>query len=181
MEGLDLLPQGHTWLLVEFGGETQKEAAAKAEWAISKIRASDHDQIGIRLLAQPSDYKKVVEIRESGVGASRVPGEEDAWLSWEDAAVPPENVGNYLRDFYKLLEKYKYVCTLFGHFGDGCIHTRITFDLKTAAGVQRYREFMTEAAHTVVRYGGSLSGEHGDAQDPRRCNLNDGISMLFIQ
>lgn len=163
-EGVDLLPPGDTWLLVEFGGSTEKEAAANAEAAMATIRATDHDQIGMRLLAKPSDYKKVVEIRESGVGASRVPGEEDAWPSWEDAAIPPAKVGDYLRDFYKLLDKYKYVCTLFGHFGDGCIHSRITFNLKSADGVKRYREFMTEAAHIVIRYGGSLSGEHGDGQ-----------------
>lgn len=163
-EGVDLLPPGDTWLLVEFGGETQEEATANAEAAMNTIRRSDHDQVGMRLLAKPSDYKKVVEIRESGVGASRVPGEEDAWPSWEDAAVPPVKLGDYLRDFYKLIDKYKYACTLFGHFGDGCIHTRITFNLKTAEGVQRYRAFMTEVAHTVVRYGGSLSGEHGDGQ-----------------
>ncbi len=164
LEGVELLPSGDAWLLVEFGGDTQEQAAAEAEAAMNKIRATDRDQVGIRLLAKPSDYKKVVEIRESGVGASRVPGEEDAWPSWEDAAVPPPKLGDYLRDFYKLLDKYKYVCTLYGHFGDACVHARITFNLKTAEGVQRYREFMTEAAHTVVRHGGSLSGEHGDGQ-----------------
>lgn len=163
-EGLELLPQGDTWLLVEFGGDTQEEAVAKAKAAIREIRATDQDQLGIRLLDRPEDYHKVVKIRESGVGASRVPGEEDARPSWEDAAVAPENVGNYLRDFYKLIDKYKYRFTIYGHFGDGCIHTRITFNPKTAEGVKQYRAFMTEAAHTVVRHGGSLSGEHGDGQ-----------------
>jgi FAD/FMN-containing dehydrogenase/Fe-S oxidoreductase len=164
IEGLELLPHGDTWLLVEFGGETQAEAAARAQDALKKIRATDHDQIGIHLLDKPADYKKIIRIRESGVGASRVPGVEDARPSWEDAAVPPENVGKYLRDFYKLLDKHKYVCTLFGHFGDGCIHTRITFNPKTVEGVKQFRAFMTEAAHLVVRHGGSLSGEHGDGQ-----------------
>ena len=164
LEGLDLLPQGDAWLLVEFGGDSQEEASANCKAAIRKIRETDHDQIGIHLLDKPADYKKVVKIRESGVGASRVPGEEDARPSWEDAAVPPPVLGNYLRDFYKLLDKHKYVCTLYGHFGDACIHTRITFNPKTAEGVKNYRQFMTEAAHIVVRHGGSLSGEHGDGQ-----------------
>jgi FAD/FMN-containing dehydrogenase/Fe-S oxidoreductase len=164
IDGADLLPPGSAWMLVEFGGASEEEAAGAAEAAMAIIRTTDRDQIGMRLLAKPSDYKKVVKIRESGVGASRVPGEEDSWPSWEDAAVPPSKVGEYLRDFYKLLDKYKYVCTLYGHFGDGCIHARITFNLKSAEGVKKYREFMTEAAHTVVRYGGSLSGEHGDGQ-----------------
>lgn len=164
LEGLELLPQGDAWLLVEFGGDTQEKAAAAAKAAMKTIRATDHDHIGIHLLDTPSDYEKVVAIRELGVGASRVPGEEDARPSWEDAAVPPPRLGDYLRDFYKLLDKYNYVCTLYGHFGDACIHTRITFNPKTAAGVKQYRDFMTEAAYTVVRHGGSLSGEHGDGQ-----------------
>ncbi|HEX4809482.1 MAG TPA: FAD-linked oxidase C-terminal domain-containing protein [Bryobacteraceae bacterium] len=163
-EGVHLLPQGDTWLLVEFGGDTQDEAARKARSAIRKIRDADHDQLGIHLLDRPADYQQVIKIRESGVGASRVPGEEDSRPSWEDAAVPPEKVGDYLRDFYRLLDKHGYVCTLFGHFGDGCIHTRISFNPKTAEGVKNFRAFMTEAAHTVVRHGGSLSGEHGDGQ-----------------
>ena len=164
VEGLNLLPDGDAWLLVEFGGETQKEAAAIAAQAARRIRATDRDQAGVTLLDEPADYKKVVTIRESGVGASRVPGEEDSWPSWEDAAVAPEEVGNYLRDFYKLLDKYHYACTLYGHFGDGCIHARITFDPKTVEGVKKYRDFMTEATYMVVRRGGSLSGEHGDGQ-----------------
>ena len=94
----------------------------------------------------------------------RVPGEEDAWQGWEDSAVPPEKLGNYLRDFRKLLDKYDYDATLYGHFGQGCIHTRIDFDLKTEEGIAKFRRFMDEAADLVVRYGGSLSGEHGDGQ-----------------
>ncbi len=163
-DGVEMLPAGDSWLLAEFGGETQKEAADAAREAINRIRITDHDQLGIHLLDRPSDYRKVVEIRESGVGASRVPGVEDAWPSWEDAAVAPDKVGDYLRDFYKLLHKFNLVCTIYGHFGDGCIHTRINFDPKTAEGVKKYRAFMTEAAHLVVSHGGSLSGEHGDGQ-----------------
>src|SRR6185312_7704567 len=140
------------------------EANALARKAMDKIREIDHDQIGMRLLEDSANQKKIWKIREAGVGASRVPGVEDSWPSWEDAAVAPENVGKYLRDFYKLLDKYHYVCTLYGHFGDGCIHARITFNPKTAEGVRNYRGFMTEIAHIVVRHGGSLSGEHGDGQ-----------------
>ncbi len=150
--------------LVEFGGDREQEAAARAKKALEKIRATDHDHTGIRLLTNQAQQQKIWKIRENGVGASRIPGVEDAWPSWEDAAVAPENVGNYLRDFYKLLDKHNLTCTLFGHIGDGCIHTRITFNPKTAEGVKNYRSFMTEVAHAVVRHGGSLSGEHGDGQ-----------------
>lgn len=164
IDGVELLPEGGTWLLAEFGGESREEAAGKAKSAMERIRAEDHDHTGIKLYADKDDYEKILKIRESGVGASRVPGEEDSLPSWEDSAVPPESLGKYLRDFYKLLDKYHYKCTLFGHFGEGCVYTRITFDPKTAEGVKNFRSFMTEAASLVVSYGGSLSGEHGDGQ-----------------
>ncbi|HEX5430896.1 MAG TPA: FAD-linked oxidase C-terminal domain-containing protein, partial [Bryobacteraceae bacterium] len=164
LAGAELLPEGDTWLLAEYGADSQAEALQRAREAANKIREMDRDQIGLRVLVNRSDQNKIWKIRESGVGASRVPGIEDALPSWEDAAVAPENAGNYLRDFYKLLDKYRYTCTLYGHFGDGCIHSRITFNPKTAEGVKKYRDFMTEAAHAVVRHGGSLSGEHGDGQ-----------------
>ncbi|HET6568168.1 MAG TPA: FAD-linked oxidase C-terminal domain-containing protein, partial [Rhodothermales bacterium] len=87
-----------------------------------------------------------------------------SWPGWEDSAVPPDRIGDYLRDLQKLYEKYGYDASLYGHFGQGCIHTRINFDLETAEGIQRYRAFMNDASDLCVRYGGSLSAEHGDGQ-----------------
>ena len=164
MPGEDLFPKADTYVLLEYGGESLKEAKNRAQTAMQKIRAMDNDHTWIRLIEDEHDQKLIWKVRENGVGASRIPGIEDAWPSWEDAAVPVEQVGNYLRELYKLLDKHHYQMTLFGHIGDGCLHTRITFNLKTAEGVKNYREFMTEAAHVVTRFGGSLSGEHGDGQ-----------------
>jgi Fe-S oxidoreductase len=108
---------------------------------------------------------KLWKLRESGLGATAfVPGEPDAWEGWEDAAVPPEREGEYLRAFQKLLDEYGYHTTKYGHFGDGCIHCRINFDLRTAQGLSKWRTFLDEAADLVVEHGGSLSGEHGDGQ-----------------
>jgi FAD/FMN-containing dehydrogenase/Fe-S oxidoreductase len=159
-----LLPEGDTWLIVEFGGETRDEARNRAREAKKEIEAHLQGHIAIKVIDDPAEQHQVWQIREAGVGASRVPNVEDAWPSWEDAAVAPEVLGNYLRDFDKLLRKFNYRWTIFGHFGDGCVHCRITFDLKTAEGVRTYRSFMEEAAELVVRHGGSLSGEHGDGQ-----------------
>jgi FAD/FMN-containing dehydrogenase/Fe-S oxidoreductase len=164
MPGEDLFPTADTCVIVEFGADSPKETRQLAQRAIAKIRAMDNSHTWIRLIEDDKDQKLIWKVRENGVGASRIPGVEDAWPSWEDAAVPVEQVGNYLRELYKLLDKHHYQMTLFGHIGDGCLHTRITFNLKTAEGVRNYREFMTEAAHVVARFGGSLSGEHGDGQ-----------------
>jgi Fe-S oxidoreductase len=163
-EGTKLLPDGDAWLLAEFGGQTRNEAWEKAHEALRKLRSEGKGPRDMKVLEDRSEQEQIWHIRESGVGASRVPGVEEAWPSWEDAAVPPEVLGNYLRDFYKLLDKHEYKCTLYGHFGDGCIHSRITFDLKTTEGVRNFRKFMEEAADLVLNYGGSLSGEHGDGQ-----------------
>ena len=119
----------------------------------------------MRFYDDKNDEKAVWALRETSVGAvAFVPGKPPAWSGWEDAAVPPSRVGDYLRDFRKLLDRHGLDCALYGHFGQGCIHCRITFDLTSKAGIKTYRAFAEEAAKLVTSYGGSLSGEHGDGQ-----------------
>ena len=119
----------------------------------------------MKLFDDRAQEQMVWKVRESGLGATaRVPGEPDTWEGWEDSSVAPEKLGDYLRDLRKLFEKYHYGCALYGHFGQGCIHTRIDFDLTTAAGIATFRSFLDEASTLVVSYGGSISGEHGDGQ-----------------
>ncbi|MGH8960215.1 MAG: FAD-binding and (Fe-S)-binding domain-containing protein [Jatrophihabitantaceae bacterium] len=162
--GADLLPEGRSWLLVEFGGESKKEADAKAEQLFAELgkRASAPTH---RLYEDPEAETSIWEARKHGVGSTRMPlslGGHMGWPNWEDAAVPPERLGDYLRDFEKLLGRHDYDGVMFGHWGQGCVHCRIDFDLRTEAGIKSYRRFMVEAADLVVSYGGSLSGEHGD-------------------
>jgi Fe-S oxidoreductase len=107
----------------------------------------------------------VWKVREAGLGATaHVDRNRPTWEGWEDAAVPPERLGEYLRAFRQLLDTHHLEGDLYGHFGQGCVHTRINFDLQTAEGIQGYRAFVEDAADLVVRCGGSLSGEHGDGQ-----------------
>ncbi|MBV9481824.1 MAG: FAD-binding protein [Acidobacteria bacterium] len=161
-EGLSLLPQGNGWLLVEFGGETQREADARAGKMVASLDQSSRPP-QVRLYSDSRAARKVWEIREASLGASsHVPGEPLSWEGWEDSAVPPEKLGSYLRALRKLMNAYAYSGVLYGHFGHGCIHTRISFDLESKAGIAKFRSFLEEAADLVVSYGGSLSGEHGD-------------------
>ena len=112
----------------------------------------------MKLIDDPEHEAVVWEIRDAGLGASaRVLDEPDTWEGWEDSAVSPKDIGNYLRDFRALLDKYGYLCTLYGHFGQGLVHTRIDFGLKNHAGIQKYLAFTNDAADLVVRY-----GEHYD-------------------
>jgi FAD/FMN-containing dehydrogenase/Fe-S oxidoreductase len=164
LEDMKLLPEGGGWLLVEFGGESQEESREKAKEVMEALKSAD-DAPSMELFDTPDKAQEIWGIREDGLGATAyVPGQGDHWEGWEDAAVPPERLGEYLRDFRDLLDRYDYHTSLYGHFGDGCVHCRIDFDLKTAEGIARWRSFLDEAADLVVSYGGSLSGEHGDGQ-----------------
>ena len=161
---LNLLPDGKGWLLAEFGGENKQEADARAREMMALLKKKP-DAPTMKLYDDKEQENKVWEIRESGLGATAfVPGEPVTWEGWEDSAVPPERLGDYLRDLRKLMEKHGYNCALYGHFGHGCVHTRIDFDFRTHNGIRNYRAFIEDAADLVVSYGGSLSGEHGDGQ-----------------
>jgi FAD/FMN-containing dehydrogenase/Fe-S oxidoreductase len=163
-ENVSLLPDGKGWLLVEFGGDTKAESDAKATAAIAALRQKP-DAPAMKLYDDPGTEERLWKVRESGLGATaHVPDAPITWEGWEDSAVPPDRVGEYLRDLRRLFDKYEYACALYGHFGQGCIHTRIDFDLESAPGIEKYKAFMDEASSLVVSYGGSLSGEHGDGQ-----------------
>ena len=158
-----LLPEGNAWLYAEFGGDSQEEVTGRANAAMREL-ASDGKPSSARLFDQQQGLKQVWAVREAGVDHSHVHGEFETSGGWEDAAVPPERLGDYLRDFEKLLGKHGYRCVYYGHFGQGCVHTRINFDLKTAQGIKGFRSFVEQAADLVVSYGGSLAGEYGDGQ-----------------
>ncbi|HXZ39450.1 MAG TPA: FAD-binding and (Fe-S)-binding domain-containing protein, partial [Terriglobales bacterium] len=163
-EGLALLPKGGGWLLTEFGASSQAEAEAQARALMESLGRSSNPPL-MHLFTDKKQARRVWEVRESALGAtSHVPGEPLGWEGWEDSAVAPEKLGNYLRDLQKLMDAYGYRSALYGHFGHGCVHMRINFDLESKPGVANYRKFVEEAADLVVGYGGSLSGEHGDGQ-----------------
>ncbi|WP_225097910.1 FAD-binding and (Fe-S)-binding domain-containing protein [Streptomyces sp. CoH27] len=154
------LPKGGAWLFVETGGESAGEARARAEEIVRTA-----DVVDAIVVTDPAAQRTLWRIREDASGtATRMADGSEAWPGWEDCAVPPVRLGAYLRDFRALLSAHGLRGTPYGHFGDGCIHVRIDFDLLTEAGVGRFRRFSEELADLVVAHGGSLSGEHGDGQ-----------------
>jgi Fe-S oxidoreductase len=158
--GAARLPRGGAWLFVETGGESGAQARARAE---EIVRAAD--VVDSLVVSDPGAQRALWRIREDASGtATRMPDGSEAWPGWEDCAVPPARLGAYLRDFRGLLTVHGLRGTPYGHFGDGCIHVRIDFDLMTREGVGRFRRFSEELAELVVAHGGSLSGEHGDGQ-----------------
>jgi FAD/FMN-containing dehydrogenase/Fe-S oxidoreductase len=155
-----LLPEGRAWLYVEFGRDDADEVEDETRRALELL--GDGPQIDARVIVDKLDQISVWKVRESAVGDSRAPGYMDAEGNWEDAAVHPNKLGAYLRDFQQILDDHGYRCVYYGHFGQGCVHTRMDFDLKSAAGVKTFRSFMEKCADLVVAYGGSLAGEYGE-------------------
>ncbi|WJV48001.1 FAD-binding and (Fe-S)-binding domain-containing protein [Streptomyces flavofungini] len=154
------LPKGGAWLFVETGGGTPGEAGAAAE---AVVRGADC--VDAVVVSDPARQRALWRVREDASGtATRMPDGTEAWPGWEDCAVPPARLGTYLRDFRALLAEHGLRGTPYGHFGDGCIHVRIDFDLLTDPGIARFRRFSEDLADLVVAHGGSLSGEHGDGQ-----------------
>ena len=160
---LELLPEGRGIVLVEFGSDDAQHARSLAEQLMDRLKQMP-DPPNTRLYT-PSEARAVWHLRESGPRAAAfAPGALPQWEGWDDAAVAPEKLGRYLRDIRALMNEYKYEGAFYGHFGHGCIHMRVSFDLQSEAGIRNYGEFVERAADLVVSYGGSLSGEHGDGQ-----------------
>jgi FAD/FMN-containing dehydrogenase/Fe-S oxidoreductase len=161
-------PEGEAWLLVQFGADRAEDSIRQAHEFADWCRSKDIPDERIEILKSEQEGGKSGEIwtiREGGLGSTAFPpGDRDHWPGWEDSAVPPEKVGPYLRDLRDLYDKHGLKGATYGHFGEGCIHSRIDFDLRHADGVKGYRRFLDEAADLVISYGGSLSGEHGDGQ-----------------
>jgi FAD/FMN-containing dehydrogenase/Fe-S oxidoreductase len=161
---LAILPPGRGYLLVEFGGDSKEESDEQARKCMEKVGRANNPPT-MKLIDDPEQETMIWNVRKGSLGSTAwIPGMPDTWEGWEDSAVPVPHVANYLRDLRKLLDKYDYHPTLYGHLGQGCIHTRIPFDLYTTEGIEKWRSFIDEATDLVNKYGGSYSGEHGDGQ-----------------
>jgi FAD/FMN-containing dehydrogenase/Fe-S oxidoreductase len=157
--GMDELPEGGAWLLAEYGAQEQDHANDLVEAARGRAGAGNP-----KLFEDAGCQTDVWEVRRSTIEYTRIPGEHAGLAGWEDAAVAPDRLGDYIRDYCALVSKHGYHTVLFGHFGQGCMHNRLDLDLETAGAIENFRAFLEEAGDLVQRYGGSLSGEHGDGQ-----------------
>ncbi len=182
------LPEGGGWLMVEVGareGEDPSTIPARAEAIVR-----DSGTLAATIKPAGAEASILWKIRADGAGlGGRTPQGTQAWPGWEDSAVPPENLGAYLRDLQALMDRHNLHGLMYGHFGDGCVHVRIDFPLDTEQGIPVFREFLEQAADIAVSYGGSLSGEHGDGRartqllermySPAAMNLFAQVKALF--
>ena len=162
------LPEGEGWLLVEVGAPGEDVTAS-----LERARALCAASAAVDTVVYPpgTQASALWRIRADGAGlGGRTPpdgaggGDQQAWPGFEDAAVPPENLGAYLRDFTALMEEFDIDGLLYGHFGDGCVHVRLAMPLETPEGVAHSRAFLQSAARICAAHGGSVSGEHGDGR-----------------
>ena len=162
------LPEGEGWLLVEVGDPGEDVTAS-----LERARALCAASAAVDTVVYPpgAQASALWRIRADGAGlGGRTPpdgaggGDQQAWPGFEDAAVPPENLGAYLRDFTALMEEFDIDGLLYGHFGDGCVHVRLAMPLETPEGVAHSRAFLQSAARICAAHGGSVSGEHGDGR-----------------
>jgi FAD/FMN-containing dehydrogenase/Fe-S oxidoreductase len=163
IEAVRLLPNGRAFLIIELGGADNDEVRERAD-RMAREAAHNSACVGRAILLNRADQLAVWALRESGLGASAlIPGNPRTWPGAEDCAVPPSRLGDYLRRFKQTLDRHQLVAaTYYGHFGEGCVHCRINFDLFSAPGIATFRAAMTDIADLVAEFGGSLSGEHGD-------------------
>jgi len=160
-KGLAMLPRGGGWLLAELGGPSEEDVSA----AVAELTRDLPKAVRWQHVADGAAQRAIWAVRESALGATaiRLDGGHN-YEGWEDGAVPPARLAEYLRGITKLWGRYGYSGAWYGHFGQGCVHTRNNFDLSSTKGLANYRRYVTEAAELVVSLGGSLSGEHGDGQ-----------------
>lgn len=190
------LPEGEGWLMCEVGG-ADLDDALKAANAMAESAHSD----AFAIYPPGDDAARLWRIRADGAGlGGRTPveldaqgnaagGNEQAWPGWEDAAVPPERLGDYLEDFTALMKRYDINGLLYGHFGDGCVHVRLDMPLGSEAGVGKSKAFLIDSAKLLGKYGGSVSGEHGDGRSrsellqymysPEMLDLFAAVKYLF--
>jgi len=161
---VDSLPQGNAFLMVEFSGDTIREVSDDCERLLEKLRA-DGRVIDHSVVTEPAERAKLWRVREDGAGLSsrRIDGVQ-TWPGWEDSAVAPERLADYLAELLPLVRKFGYTAFMYGHFGAGCVHMRLDYDLRSDSGRRAFEAFTLEAAKLVVAHRGSLSGEHGDGR-----------------
>ncbi len=177
---LALFPPGEGWLLVEFGGDSKADSDGKARKLMERLK-KEKDAPSMKLFDNPREEQMIWKVREGSLGSTAwVPGHADTWPGWEDSAVAVKDVKNYLKDLHQLYGKYGYDTTIYGHFGQGCLHCRVPFNLYTQPGIDAWKNFMEEATDLVSRYGGSYSGEHGDGQQ-RAAYLEKMFGKKIVQ
>lgn len=181
------MPAGSAWLFVDLDGQDQEQVHRDALTLVERLREAGR-MVDSAIVPDQRERGLLWLVREDGAGLSSrlapdvAPGRPESWPGWEDSAVAPERLADYLADLLGLMSDHGLDGVMYGHFGAGCVHLRLTYDLRTEAGRAVFEEFTEAAARLVVAHGGSLSGEHGDGRARSRLlplMYSDGVLAAF--
>lgn len=172
-------------LVVEVYGEELAEREEHLHRLITAAREAAEGPVSARLVSDPSGQADVWAVRRAGLGIlMSTRGDHKPIPFIEDTAVPPEHLRDYIAEVLDLLEEHGTRAAFYAHASAGCLHIRPLVDLKDAGEIEKMEAIARGIAERVVRYGGAMSGEHGDGL--ARSGLNplvygERVNCLFEQ
>ncbi len=150
-------------LVIEIAENSEELVQEKVDAIIKELR--DH-QLGYAYpLVEGSNIKKVWDLRKAGLGVlSNMKGDDRPVAVIEDTAIRPQDLPSFAKDIQTMLKQYNKECVFYAHVGTGELHLRPVLNLKSPHDVILFRKIAKDTAQIVKKYGGSLSGEHGDGR-----------------
>jgi FAD/FMN-containing dehydrogenase/Fe-S oxidoreductase len=149
-------------LIVELYAETPDELPPRLDALEAHLRSRGHGVHYHRATAADSQAR-IWKLRKMALGLSMAEkGDAKAISFVEDTAVAPQHLHDYIADFLAVVARHGTTAGVYAHASVGCLHVRPVINLKTEAGVAQFKAIADEVADLVLKYGGALSGEHGD-------------------
>jgi FAD/FMN-containing dehydrogenase/Fe-S oxidoreductase len=150
-------------LAIELASESREEVVAQAANLESELRGAS---LGYYYpVIWGTDQNRVWNLRKAALGLlSNLPGDAKPVAVIEDTAIDPNDLPAFVREFDSILGRYGLSAVHYAHAGSGELHLRPILNLKLEEHRRLFRVIATEVARLVKRYGGSLSGEHGDGR-----------------
>ncbi len=149
-------------MVVEFFGESEQEIVRKIEHLENELRRRGLADTFVRALT-PEQQAQVWGVRKVGLGLMMgIRGDFKPIPFIEDVAVPPQQLPDYVGDILDLMRRFDTRVAMYAHASAGCLHIRPLINLKDTAEVQKMAEIADAVADLALKYGGAMSGEHGD-------------------
>jgi FAD/FMN-containing dehydrogenase/Fe-S oxidoreductase len=149
-------------LIVEFYGDAAAELPPRVEALVADLKQHGYGY-HYHIAKDAADQTHVWKLRKLSLGLSMLEKGDAKALSFvEDTAVSPERLRDYIAEFLDLVRRHGTTAGVYAHASVGCLHVRPVVNLKTEEGMRRFQVIADDVADLVLKYGGALSGEHGD-------------------
>ena len=149
-------------LAVEYYGDNESELTAKLD-ELEQLLAAQNLDYSFSRAVSAVDQANVWNVRKAGLGLLMgVKGDSKPIAFVEDAAVPPERLPEYISDFEALMAQHEITAGYYAHASVGLLHIRPMVNLKEAEDIEMMRSIAESVLELVMKYGGSVTGEHGD-------------------